>query len=543
MWFRKFSIKQRLNLMVGLIFIALMAISLSTLSSYRDKLVETKKRETQSVVETAHSSVKSYYDRAQAGELSEEEAKKQALQLLNDLRYEDGNYYWVQDSFPRMIIHPMNAGLNGKDLTNNTDKNGFAFFTEIGQRAPIEKQGFISYWWTLPDSTEIDEKISYFKEFSEWGWIIGSGLYITSVDASYRTMFIQLMVETVVVTLIIAFVGYIITLSINRPIQSASDRMEDIGSGEGDLTKHLDDSGNDEISRLSSHFNVFTSKMRELLIEVESSSKAVFENAEKVAIASGRSYSRTQSQSDSASSVAVAMEQMTTNIKEVSVSASNVEKATLEAQENAIGGKQLVDATITEISKLASNIENISNVITNLAKDSEDIGAVLDVIRGIAEQTNLLALNAAIEAARAGEQGRGFAVVADEVRTLASRTAQSTEEIQRMIERLQSRAVEAVGAVKSSQEAFAKTSDQAGLAGDSLSSVDALMEKLKDITSQIAASTEQQAEAANEVNFRVNELSSMSSEALLTTNELTDTSRELKSSSEGMTHTISKFKL
>jgi methyl-accepting chemotaxis protein len=237
------------------------------------------------------------------------------------------------------------------------------------------------------------------------------------------------------------------------------------------------------------------------------------------------------------------MEQMTANIKEVSSNAEAAEQAAEQARENTSSSRKVVSTTISQINGLSKDIDQVSDVITHLAEESQNIGAVLDVIRSIAEQTNLLALNAAIEAARAGEQGRGFAVVADEVRTLASRTGQSTDEIQLMIQKLQAGANQAVSAVRISQETSIATVEGATKADASLTEIDRLMDTILDMNSQIARATEQQSCAADEVNLRINELAGMTNESVEMTEKLASASIELKKNSDEVSKIIHHFKL
>ncbi len=234
---------------------------------------------------------------------------------------------------------------------------------------------------------------------------------------------------------------------------------------------------------------------------------------------------------------------MTHQIHDVSQNADQAEHAANDAAQNASTGKQVLNKTITAIETLSHNIEQVSKVTTDLAAESNNIGSVLDVIRSIAEQTNLLALNAAIEAARAGEQGRGFAVVADEVRTLASRTGKSTDEIQAMISKLQAGAKAAVDAVSASQQLSSETVLQAGEASSSLSEIERLVTIIKDMNSQIARATEQQTSAADEVNLRINELSQSTEQSLSNTQGLSDASESLKQSSQALSDVVNRFRL
>ncbi len=319
--------------------------------------------------------------------------------------------------------------------------------------------------------------------------------------------------------------------------------MKDIALGEGDLTRTLSDEGQDEVARLSRYFNRFVSKMRVSLVEVKGTVEEVSENAGLLAAASQRSNAQSESQSSSTFQVASAMEQMTTQIHDVSSHAMTADKAAVSARQNVSLGTAAVKQTVAQINSLTGNIESVSTVVTQLAQQSEKIGLVLDVIRGIAEQTNLLALNAAIEAARAGEQGRGFAVVADEVRTLACRTGHSTDEIRAMIQQLQSGAQAAVDAVQISQAAAGSTVDNATEANNTLQTLDSLIADISSMNSQIARATEQQADAANEVNLRVNELSDSAEDNLSTAAELATASDALEKSATVMHEIVERFKL
>ena len=406
-----------------------------------------------------------------------------------------------------------------------------------------EGEGFVYYKWAKPGFDEPVDKIGFVKGFAPWQWIIGSGTYLDDIEVIFAKQRNVLVIDSVIIALIIVGLSYIIGKSILLPTRAAAELMKDIAQGEGDLTNTLDISGQDEISRLSRYFNEFTTKMRQSLQDVAGNTAKVLEHAEAVSGASDTTQTLIQSQNDITVQVATAMEEMTSQIKDVSDNASSAEQAANDARNSTSDGKQTISHTITQMQSLSTNIDDVSQVVTSLASESDNIGSVLDVIRGIAEQTNLLALNAAIEAARAGEQGRGFAVVADEVRTLANRTEQSTNEIQQMIQKLQAGAQEAVSAVKISQDISLKTVEQTAKADDSLSEIDRLMEVISDMNTQIARATEQQSQAADEVNLRINDLAGMTNESLETIAQLNETSQQLKVSSNDMSEVVGRFKI
>ncbi|MGL1957638.1 MAG: methyl-accepting chemotaxis protein [Colwellia sp.] len=539
---RRYTIQLRFTLLLILMLAGLAILSSISLSKAYQSLLQQKYSANQQVVETAYGVIEHFYLQQNEGVLSEDNAKKQALAVLKSLRYDKENYFWVNDFSPTMLMHPIKPKLNGKSVAAVKDPDGTALFVDMVNVVQAKGEGFVPYKWPKPGVDDPVDKISFVKGFTQWQWIIGSGTYIDDIEVIFSSQRNTLLIYALIITIIIAMLGYFIGKSIIVPTHQASNLMKEIAQGDGDLTQVLDHNAQDEISRLAHYYNEFTKKMRESLVDVANNSNLVLEHAKSVASVSDSAQSLTQSQNDITTQVATAMEQMTAQIREVSNNANAAEQAANDARNNTSQGKQIISSTIEQMQSLSTNIDGVSHVIDSLAAESDNIGSVLDVIRGIAEQTNLLALNAAIEAARAGEQGRGFAVVADEVRTLANRTEQSTNEIQQMIQKLQSGAQEAVTAVKVSQDISSQTVEQTSKADDSLSEIDKLMELISDMNTQIARATEQQTQAANEINLRINDLASTTDQSMTATDKLNDASLQLESSSHSMSEVVTRFK-
>ena len=251
----------------------------------------------------------------------------------------------------------------------------------------------------------------------------------------------------------------------------------------------------------------------------------------------------TLQQQSETSQVVTAMNEMTATVQEVARHATEAASAANKADHASVEGKKVVLSTMNAIEALSSEVHSAANVISQLEKDSENIGTVLDVIKGIAEQTNLLALNAAIEAARAGEQGRGFAVVADEVRTLASRTQQSTQEIQAMIENLQVGAQTAVKVMDESRAKAESSVSQAAKAGGSLEDITHSVSLINDMNTQIATAAEEQSAVAEEINRNIVNISEIVDRTADGANQTSIASEELASLAAQLQQLVNQFKV
>ncbi|RME33634.1 MAG: methyl-accepting chemotaxis protein, partial [Gammaproteobacteria bacterium] len=289
-----------------------------------------------------------------------------------------------------------------------------------------------------------------------------------------------------------------------EPLTNLGLTLQDIASGEGDLTRKLKVHGKTELAWIAWSFNQFVEKLRNSMAQVHEAAARVAEESRLLSDITGRTRGIVSEQQAEAEQVATAMNEMTSTVHEVAKNAAQASDTVRETEEEVARGTQMVDDVVDSIGRLAGEVEKAAGVIHELRNDSQSIGSVLDVIRDIAEQTNLLALNAAIEAARAGEQGRGFAVVADEVRTLASRTQESTREIQAMIEKLQAASGQAVGVMGQGTEMARETVKKAAQAGEALHAINSKMARITDMNAQIASAAEA-ATAAQEADMKARE--------------------------------------
>ncbi len=332
-----------------------------------------------------------------------------------------------------------------------------------------------------------------------------------------------------------------------EPIHYTTGSLEwiakDITDGKCDLTQMLEGGTNPFGTRLAKATNTVLSAFAYLVKEIQETTGQVAVDADKMAEITAQTMDGIVRQRAETEQVATAMNEMTASVQEVSRNASSGAAISKEAAKVSQKGTNVVQETISGINTLAGNVSEAADVIHALEQDSESIGSVLDVIQGIAEQTNLLALNAAIEAARAGEQGRGFAVVADEVRSLASRTQESTQEIQTIIEKLQARSKEAVSVMDNGQKQAESSVDLAQAAGQALSEISAGIEELDRVSTQIAVAAEQQGTVAEEINRNVVNINDISVDNADNANLTTNTSQDLSALAGRVGEAIGSFKV
>jgi len=316
---------------------------------------------------------------------------------------------------------------------------------------------------------------------------------------------------------------------IKSSLISVINSLRDIAEGDGDLTVRITAKSNDEVGELVNCFNRFIEKLQTTISQVVEIALPLSDMASSVSSTAEETNSNTLEQQRGTQNTKNSVEELNTSVHSVAESAAQAAQASTETSDISSAGANVVEQTIETINQLAQTVEKSSIVIDQLDTDANQVGAILDVIRGIAEQTNLLALNAAIEAARAGEQGRGFAVVADEVRTLASRTQESTVEIQTTIEKLQSAAREAVDAMSNGKALADNSVEQVSKAGESLGSITSSVQQINLMTEDIAHSTDAQSKAANEIVNHVDEISQSTQQTHEASNQLAGVSSELAS--------------
>lgn len=446
----------------------------------------------------------------------DEEALTQAQSLADKVRQELNQLKGVIPDMAGTVNSILNNFNSYYDLAYDVSKSmidGSADFSKIGQFSSQMNQNY-------DDATNSLKQFeaARLKEFEE-------AISESNSDANFLVTIGAIM--GIATTVILFAVAVPIVHGIKDSIVEVVDSLRDIAQEDGDLTVRIESKNKDEIGDLVHWFNQFIEKLQGVVKDIVNASLPLSELAQNLNQLTDDTNKTIEIQQNSATQAKSAVDNLIHSVSSVAGSAAEAATAAGDASNAAGDGQTVVDHTVQSIQSLAENVEETAEVIRKLESDSNQVGVVLDVIKGIAEQTNLLALNAAIEAARAGEQGRGFAVVADEVRTLASRTQQSTEEIQATIEQLQGAARSAVSVMAKGTEQATESVETANKAGESLVAITETISKITLMNDQIAASTGEQQTVADSISMNVDEIHQKTEETSSSSGRLASVSGEL----------------
>lgn len=442
------SISARLVAVVAIMALGLGGLAAIAAAQTTSRIMTERQSATRTVVETALGVLQHFGAEEQAGRMTHAEAQQAAIATVSALRYSGGDYFWINDMGPTMIMHPIKPELDGTDLTANVDPNGKHLFIEFVNVVKAKGAGFVSYQWPKPGAKDPQPKISYVAGYEPWGWVVGSGIYVDDVQGVALSDSRLLLLSGLGILALTAGLSLVVGRSIVRPIRTATQVL-----ASGNMTTRLDAGrGRTELERLAGALNVTLDRSSSVVSEVSAAVAQLDAAAARLVGASDGIARTAEGAQQQTSAVADAALEVSTGIHLVASGTHQMGTSIAEISHNAVAVAQIAADAV-------SAAEATKQTVTALGDSSAEIGNVVKAITAIAEQTNLLALNATIEAARAGDAGKGFAVVAGEVKELARETARATGDISERVESIQAAVTKAANEIAQITQIIGRIND------------------------------------------------------------------------------------
>ncbi|MDQ9094066.1 methyl-accepting chemotaxis protein [Pseudoalteromonas haloplanktis] len=472
----------------------------------------------------------------------------QAIDIINTLKFDTSNYFFIMTLDGTALANGRNPAIRGKDFSNNK-----SVLNQI--EAVTKKDGYLTYLSGRPgDDSGVHEKMAYLEMIPNTNWYIGTGFYIDEIahtikekqskgEAELNSLIRNLILVSFALLLIVVMLAFAFVKRLYAVIGGEPYEIESVVQriASGDFTSI--NRGNIEPIGIYGAVYQMVNKLQNIISGINSATHSLNTSAGKMIESAHLVKLDSQTQMEQLEQTATAMNEMTFTAEEVARNALDAANATQSANENADQGNKIVSSMNQSITCLLAGMEQVQQVITELEVKTVGIGSILDVIRGISEQTNLLALNAAIEAARAGEQGRGFAVVADEVRHLATRTQQSTEEIQQMISQLQNAAQQSVSLMKKNMQDAQSTAQKSTTASQALEGIRESIIFIESMSTQIAAAAEEQTNVASDINQSIVSIRDLANKTAISSDGTVENANELSMISNELQQAVKVFKL
>ena len=538
--FDRLRVSARLAVAGVAIVVGLAVIASYTLVQIKSDALIAHSERIKHLVEVSKGIIGNYQKLEADKKITHEEAQQQAKEALRSLRFNTDDYYFIYDFEGRAVMVAGKPSIEGQVLLGKPDASGFKLWDAIVERGKAGS-GYFDYVFARAGQAESIPKRGYVVGIPEWQWIVGTGVYVDDVDRAVNQAALRYGLLSLLILAVVATIGLLVSRSIVKQLGGEPAAAIELMSraAAGDLTVEVQSSAKGSILDSAGQM---VRAIRNMVTEISQGSGRLNQGAERISTASREVAVASQKQSDATQSMAAAIEEMTVSITHISDSAKETQTSSLASVDLSESGAARVETATHEIKEIASAVSDASGRIRKLEESANQISSIAGVIKEIAGQTNLLALNAAIEAARAGEQGRGFAVVADEVRKLAERTSSATIEIERMITGIQADTVDVVGVMDAALPQVAAGVQAAEEAAESLRQLkDGAQSTLLSIR-EVASATQEQSIASTSIAQRVEQIAQMVEETSAAMESTAETAADMEKISHELTMLISRFR-
>lgn len=550
---KNLKLATKIFLLSGVIILSFILAITWIYGKLRSDLHAGKEAMVANAVATAWGVVDHYAAQAASGALDKEAAQKAAIEALRHTRFEGGNYFWINDLTPVMVMHPLSPELEGKNLSGNRDPQGKALFVEMAEVAKSKGEGFVAYRWAKPGSSEPVPKLSFVKAVPQWGWLVGAGIYIDDIEADLAQTLTLLIAIVVAVLLLALVLAFLTARDLSVPMALVVTMLKEMTNGRLGGRLRLD--RRDEIGQLAATMDSFADDLEkemvenlkrlaagDLTIEVRPRDNQdairgalnrlghdLNDLVRQIQVAGEQIASASAEVSDGSQHLSEGMTTSASSMEEVASSMTEIGSQTKHNAENAGQAQKLASVARTAAEKGSLQMQSMVSAMQEINESGQNISKIIKVIDEIAFQTNLLALNAAVEAARAGQHGKGFAVVAEEVRNLAARSAKAARETAGLIE----------GSV-------AKTHNGTAIAKQTSSALDEIVvsvARVSDLVAEIAAASSEQANGVSQVSIGMEQIDQVTQQATANAEESAAAAEELAAQASQLREMLARFKV
>ncbi|MFP8968106.1 methyl-accepting chemotaxis protein [Pokkaliibacter sp. CJK22405] len=546
-WFKHLRLRWKITLPLGIVLLASLSIATENLLAYRELInkVESSSLTYQPAVALLLNADRDLYQ-AQEGERGAVFSQPGSGIFAEFSQSRQENVQQVHDRVAKFA--DLMTGTASLKQPIATFEREFLHWQELsdqvmalagGSDAERQQAQTLAFGESKAAFDALRQTLSELSDSAEAASVANSDTALTTARSANT---VQLIGSLVTIVLLVSAI-LLLPPMVTRPMSQLRARLDDISKGEGDLTARIDVEGSDEVAELGHSFNTFVGKLHHTIRDVVSQTRQLAQASAQLEKVASHSQKISTEQNAAVESIVAASTEMSAVVNHVAESTQAAAAETSQADTHAIHGQDMVRSTLDSMHALQRHVDSASSVIGQLSQDVGEISSVLGIIQGIAEQTNLLALNAAIEAARAGEQGRGFAVVADEVRSLASRTQQSTQDIDRMIERLKTGATNAVNSMQQGASQATRTAEQAQQTDEVLQAIGAAIRHIRDMSHQISTASEEQSSTTEDITRHITHIGDLSRDNAQEARQVTEASDYLNQLSVSLNRVLGQFKV